>query len=217
MSKKITTIILSLFFCILILQISPITGANFTLTDETNDVEHYEGSTKDDPGPNVHSEIDIASLEIDGVSVILTFVATPLGAENYTYSMRIFWLGDDLIGNWTKANFGGAHNYVKTKIMNSDGGVIIDEQEITGEIAIAGLTIIIPIFNVSMIPQILDPKYVWIYTEYKIDYQESYQDKLIYDRNTFPFPGFNYWNVISGISLIVMISLVIKKKKSKLA
>ena len=99
MSKKNTAIILSLFICIIILQISPVKGANFTLTDYTNDVRHWVGTEDDDPGPNVHPEIDIASLEIDGVSVIITFVDSPLGTANYAYSFSIYWIGDSSIGN----------------------------------------------------------------------------------------------------------------------
>jgi len=215
MKKKTLVVIFCTFMCLLILPISHIRGASFLLTDETSDVEHYVGSTKDDPGPNVHSEIDISALEIDGESLILTYVAAPLEIDNCTYSFRIFWIGDDSIGNWTKGNFGGLYNEVETRITD-DTGVEILNQEIYGTITISGSTLIIPINNLTMIPQILDPSYVWIYAQFKVGGIESYQDKLIYDSNTLPFPGFTFWIAISGISLTVITGLLIKKKRNKL-
>lgn len=213
MRKKIMIGFFGIFLCVMILQISPLRGASFTLTDETADVKHYVGSVMDDPGPNVHSEIDIASLEIEGETLKLTFVDNPIDAENYTYSFRIYWIGDDTLGNWTKGAIGDSRNEVHTKIEHSTNGVIVDDY-IYDEIVPNGLNLMIPLFNTTMISQLLDPSYVWIYTEYEIDWEESYQDILIYDDNPFPFPGFTFWITMGGVSLIVMIGLILNKKKN---
>lgn len=204
---------LGIFLCIMILQISPLRGVNFKVEDDTADLTYYNNSTSGNPGPNVHSEIDIESVEIDGVSILVSFVATPINDEGYEYTIRIYWIGDDPLGNWTKCTWSETYNQVHTRIEDGSGVEIIDEYEYD-VIGPAGLALVIPIYHTAMIPTILDPHIVAIHTKFTVAEGEQYTDNLEYATGTFPFPGFTFWITMGGISLIVMIGLRKIKKKN---
>lgn len=204
--------ILCIFLCIIILQISPLRGANFKIEDETADLTYHNNSTEGNPGAGVYSEIDIASVEIDGVSILVSFVATPVNYAGYEYTVRIYWIGDDLLGNWTKCTWSDTYNRVHTRIEDGTGGEIIDEYEYD-VIGLAGFALVIPIYYTAMIPTILDPHIVAIHTQFRVAEGESYTDELNYATGTKPFPGFTFWITMGGISLIVMIGLIVNKKK----
>lgn len=204
---------IGIFLCIMILQTSPIRGANFKIDDATADLTYYNNSTQGNPGAGVHDEIDIASVEIDGVSISITFVAEPNNSAGYEYSFRIYWIGDDFLGNWTKGTWSDTHNQVHTGIEDGSGVEIVDEWAYD-VIDPVGVGLIIPIYNTSLIPTILDPHIVAIHTQFTIAVGEQYTDNLDYATGTFPFPGFTFWITMGGISLIVMIGLRKIKKKN---
>lgn len=213
MKKKIMIGFLGIFLCIMILQISPIRGANFKVEDDTADLTYYNNSTQGNPGSGVHDEIDIDYVEIDGVSILVSFVAAPNNSAGYEYSFRIYWIGDDPLGNWTKGTWSNTHNQVHTRIEDGSGAEIVDEWAYD-VIYPVGVGLIIPIYNTSMIPTILDPHIVAIHTQFTIAEGEQYTDNLDYATGTFPFPGFTFWITMSGLSLIIMIGLVMNKKKN---
>ena len=204
---------LGIFLCILFIQVTPNQGVNFKIEDEIADITYHNNSTEGNPGPSVHSEIDIEYLEIDGTSIYVSFVETPLNDSGYEYGIRIYWVGDDIIGNWTKSTWSNTHNQVHTRIENSTGGQIIDEYEY-GVVEPSGTILVIPLYHTAMIPTVLDPHIVAVYVQYTVTAGEFYHDELDYATGTAPFPGFTFWLAVSGISLIVMVSLKIKKKKS---
>ncbi|NHJ49114.1 MAG: hypothetical protein FK733_15105 [Asgard group archaeon] len=218
MRKKFMISLSCIFLCILILQISPIRGANFILEDEIADLEYFNDGTTVNPGPGVHDEIDIVSLEINGVSIVVTYVAAPIKSLDYSYTAQIYWIGDDDIGNWTKYQWDGDDNYAHTRIENGTGGEIIDEYAYD-VIDPVGLTLVFPIYHTDKIPTILDPHIVVTSALYQVSVGEYYVDEIgygpgTYSRRGLPFPGFEIWISISCLSLIVMINLVMNKKKN---
>ncbi len=219
MRKKTMIGILSILVCILILPTSPLRGAIFTLDDPTADLEYHNNSTEGNPGANVHPEIDIESLQIDGDEIAVTFVAPPKNDRNYEYSFRIYWIGDDFLGNWTKCSWGKlinnvSINEVHTFIETSTGVELVDVEEYD-VVSVVGSSLIIPIFNKTLITHMFDPHIVKVHTQFTVVFMsEYYFDVISYATGTFPFPGFTFWSTIGGISLIVMIGLLVKKKKS---
>ncbi len=150
--------IIGILLCILILQISPIRGEIFKIDDDIADLEYHNNSTEGNPGPNVHSEIDIESLQINGEEIAVSFVATPIVDEDIFYLIRIYWTGDDFLGNWTKCWLKGSDNYVHTFIEDSSGGEITDTHEYD-VISIVGSSLIMPLYNISLITNMFDPWY----------------------------------------------------------
>ncbi|MHA1555360.1 MAG: hypothetical protein ACTSPM_00345 [Candidatus Heimdallarchaeota archaeon] len=215
MRKKTMIGILSILLCILILPTSPIRGEIFKINDETADLVHYHHpGTNTNPGPNVHSEIDIESLQINGEEIAVSFVAPPIVDEAIFYFIRIFWLGDDTLGNYTKCYLDGDDNYVHTFIEDSSGVEITDIYEYD-VISIVGSSLIIPLYNISLITHMFDPHIAKVWTSLTVTAEEEgYEDNLDYVTGTFPFPGFTNWITIGGISLIVMIGIIVKKKKN---
>lgn len=214
MRRKTMIGIIGILLCIMILPTSPIRGAIFTLDDATADLEYHNNSTEGNPGANVHSEIDIESLQIDGDEIAVSFVDTPIVDEDIFYLIRIYWTGDDFLGNWTKCWLQGSDNSVHTFIEDSSGGEITDTYEYD-VISIVGSSLIIPIFNKTLITHMFDPHIVKVWTQVTIvEGEELYVDYIDYATGTFPFPGFTFWITLGGISLIVMIGLLVKKKKN---
>jgi hypothetical protein len=214
MRKKNMIGFLSIFICIMILQISPIRGEIFETNDEIADLEYHNNSTEGNPGPGVHSEIDIESLQIDGEEIAVTFVAPPIVDDNIFYLIRIYWIGDDSLGNWTKGYLDNETNKVHTFIEDSTGVEITDTTEYD-KISIVGSSLIIPLYNISLITYMFDPHIVKVWSQFTItEGEEDYVDYLDYATGTAPFPGFTFWITIGGISPIVMIGLVLKKKKN---
>ena len=152
-------------------------------------------------------------MEIDGVSILITFVETPKGDNDTRYIVRVYWDGDDFLGNWTKCQWGESSNSIHTHFENSTSGEILDEY-VDDVIGAAGKIIVIPIYHTDLIANIMDPHIVAVDTQFRVAVGESYTDELDYATGTFPFPGFTSWITIGGISLIVMIGLLVKKKKS---
>ena len=211
MRKKNIIGILGLIICIMIIQISPIKGANFKQNDGTDDVYLISDYTTISRDLSVYPQIDIVSIEIDGADIVITFGDPPVVADSYTYEFKIYWIGDDSIGNWTEGTLHDYHNYVQTRIENSTGDVILDDTE-NDIIAIVGDTLVIPITYHAMISTLLEPRVINIYTSYRIDSTNVYKDDLVYQ--VLPFPGFNFWITIMGIASITIIGLVIRRKKN---
>lgn len=211
MRRKNMIEVIGLIICIMIIQISPIRGANFKQNDGTDDVYLISDHTTISRDLTVYPEIDIESIEIDGADIVITFGDPPVAGENYIYEFKIYWIGDDSIGNWTDGWLQDYQNYVQTRIENSTGGVILDETELD-IIAIVGDTLVIPITYIAMISTVLDPYFITIYTTYRLDSTNSYKDDLVYQ--VFPIPGFNFWVTIIGIASITIIGLLIKRKKN---
>lgn len=213
-NKSINTIFLGLFLCIMILPISPLIGADFKIDDDIADLEYHNNSTVGNPGSGVHSEIDIKSVEIDGVSITVSYVSTPINDANYEYSFRIYWDGDDINGNWTRCTWSNSSNYVHTGIETSTGTDIVD-QYIYDVITVDGFALIIPIYNTSLITSLLDPHIVKIDTQFTITSgEEFYTDELDYATGTAPFPGFTFWFVVQGLSSILIMGIILNKKKN---
>ncbi|MHA1555361.1 MAG: hypothetical protein ACTSPM_00350 [Candidatus Heimdallarchaeota archaeon] len=219
MRKKTMIGILSILLCILILPTSPIRGAIFTLDDPTADLLYYNNSTEGNPGPNVHPEIDIVSLQINGDEIAVTFVAPPKNDGYYEYSFRIYWIGDDFLGNWTKCTWGylsnnKSYNRVHTFIETSTGVELVDAYEYD-VVSVVGSSLIIPLFNKTLITHMFDPHIVKVHVQFNVVFMEEfYSDNIDYATGTMPFPGFTLWSTLGGISLIVMIGLLVKKKKN---
>ncbi len=214
MRKKIMIGFLGIFLCIMILQISPLRGEIFEIDDETADLEYHNNSTEGNPGPGVHSEIDIESLQIDGEEIAVTFVAPPIVDDDIFYLIRIYWIGDDFLGNWTKGYLDNETNTVNTFIEDSTGEEITDTTEYD-KITIVGSSLIIPLYNISLITYMFDPHIVKVWSQFTItEGEEDYVDHLDYATGTFPFPGFTFWITTGGIALIVMIGLIMNKKKN---
>lgn len=214
MRKKNMIGFLSIFLCIMILQISPIRGEIFELDDKTADLEYHNNSTEGNPGPGVHSEIDIESLQIDGEEIAVTFVAPPIVDDDIFYLIRIYWIGDDFLGNWTKGYLDNETNTVHTFIEDSTGEEITDTTEYD-KITIVGSSLIIPLYNISLITFMFDPHIVKVWSQFTItEGVEDYVDHLDYATGTFPFPGFTFRMTMGGIALIVMIGLIVNKKKN---
>jgi len=161
MKRKNMIGFLSIFLCIMILQISPIRGEIFEIDDETADLEYHNNSTEGNPGPGVHSEIDIESLQIDGEEIAVTFVAPPIVDDDIFYLIRIYWIGDDFLGNYTKGYLDNETNTVHTFIEDSTGAEITDTTEYD-KITIVGSSLIIPLYNISLITYMFDPHIVKI-------------------------------------------------------
>ncbi len=213
MRKKTMIGIFGLIICLMIIQISPIRGANFKRDDPSGDVNYHTNFTVASYSLNVYPEIDLTSLEIEGEIITLSFVAAPVADANYLYKIFIFWIGDDPVGNWTKYLFSDSENSVHTRIEDSTGGAIMDETQ-TGVIDTAGLTMLLPIYNSSMIPNISNPEAVSVFTYYYINQEggEYYQDDIFYVSGL--FPGFTFWITMTGIATIAVIGLIIKRKKN---
>ncbi len=213
MRKKNIIGILGLIICIMIIQISPIRGVNFIQNDGTDDVYFISDYTTISRDLSVYPEIDIVSIEIDGADIVITFGDPPVVADSYTYEFKLYWIGDDSIGNWTDGTLHDYHNYVQTRIENSTGGVILDETE-NDIIDVVGDTLVIPLTYITLITTTLalDPRFITIYTKLRIDSDNTYNDDLIYQ--VFPLPGFNFWITIIGIASITIIGLLIKRKKN---
>ena len=99
MKKKNNIAILGFVICIMIIQASPIRGANFIKNDPEDDVYLYSNFSTVSTGLSLYPEIDIISIEIDGVDIVLTYGATPIIDANHTYEFLIYWVGDDALGN----------------------------------------------------------------------------------------------------------------------
>ena len=211
MRKKNMIGIFGIVICLMIIQISPIRGANFTLSDPAGDVTYYTDFTIASSCLNIYPEIDIESFEFEGEAITITFGAAPIADENHLVKFSVFWVGDDPLGNWTKGRWSGSENYVTTRIENSTGGMIA-ENSLT--IDPAGLTLVIPIPNSSMIPNILDPRAIYLFTYYYVNQEdgESYQDDITYV--TGQLPSFTFWITMTGISTIAVMGLIIKRKRN---
>ena len=119
----------------------------------------------------------------------------------------------------TEHRFEIINKHLPNLIFNLGGISLSSECENTPEYAYdvidpVGLGLIIPIYNTSMIPTILDPHIVKVHTQFTVAEGEQYADNLDYATGTFPFPGFTFWITLSGLSLIIMIGLVMNKKKN---
>jgi len=205
--------ILGFVVCIMIIQISPISGANFIINDPIGDVAYYKDFSLVSRSLSVHSEIDIESFEIDGESVIITFVEAPIADDNHTYETKIYWVGDSIVGNWTACRWSGSINFVTTRFKNNAGEIIINDTQ-TGVIDPVGLTLVIPLFYVAMIPNILDPGCVFVNTCFSDVFGESYKDDL--ENHSLHVPGFTFWITIAGLSTIAMIGLLVTNKIYKI-
>ncbi|MHA1211747.1 MAG: hypothetical protein ACTSSH_04720 [Candidatus Heimdallarchaeota archaeon] len=210
MNKKNNIALLGFVICIMIIQVSPIRGANFIKNDPEDDVYLYSNFTTVSTGLSLYPEIDIISIEIDGVDIVLTYGATPIIDANHTYEFLIFWVGDDVLGNWTKMLLFGSVNSVQTSIENSTGGTILadTEQDI---VVVQSNTLVIPITYVAMIPTVLQPGFVKIETTYKLDATNHYKDDYFYESAS--LPGFTFWVTIMGITSIMIVGIIIRKKK----
>jgi len=163
---------IGIFLCIMILQISPIRGEIFEIDDKTADLEYHNNSTEGNPGAGVHDEIDIESLRIDGEEIAVTFVAPPIVDDAIFYLIRIYWIGDDFLGNWTKGYLDNETNTVNTFIEDSTGTEITDTTEYD-KITIVGSSLIIPLYNISLITSSrLCNGYLSLSRIYFLDYNE---------------------------------------------
>jgi hypothetical protein len=211
MNKKNSIAILGFVICIMIIQASPIRGANFIKNDPEDDVYLLSNSTIASTGLSLYPEIDIISIEIDGVDIVITYGATPIIDANHTYEFLIFWVGDDAIGNWTKMLLFGSVNSVQTTIENSTGGTILTDTE-QDIVVVQTNTLVIPITYVDLIPTVLQPGFVKIETTYKLDTTNNYKDDYLYTTDS--LPGFTFWITILGITSIIAVGIIIRKKKS---
>ena len=213
MNNKRLVMLMSILICISFVQITILQGAEtFKETDDTNDIKHYvdyDWSYTDDD----FSEIDISSLEIDGTSIIITFVGLPVADDvDYLYTCNIFWVGDDPLGNFTKIWYSNESSEIYTRIENSTGGEIIDDKQYD-LIYINEHTLVIPIQFVGYIPNVLDPETFFAKAEYEISETNYYLDDFYYDIDDI-FPGFGFWITLVSLSTLVIVAIIIKRYKS---
>jgi hypothetical protein len=211
MKKKNSIVILGFVICIIIIQASPIRGANFLKNDPEDDIYLLSNLTTASTGLNLYPEIDILSIEIDGVDIVLTYGATPIIDANHTYEFLIFWAGDDAIGNWTKMLLFGSVNSIQTNIENSTGGTILTDTE-QDIIVVQTNTLVIPITYVDLIPTVLQPEYVKIEATYKLDTINHYKDDYYYTYVS--LTSFPFWITIIGITSIIVAGIIIRRKKN---
>jgi len=211
MRKKTIIGIFGLVICFMFLPISSIRGALFTLNDATDDISYYDELTLVSQGLNIHPEIDIVSFEIEEDTIVITFDAAPVIDDDHLYEFKIFWTGDDSIGNWTEGYLFGSANHVTTRIENSTGGAIISDQQ-TFVIDTDGLTIIAPLYHVGYITNMSDPHMVNVYSSVYVDVHDYYHDELLF--YTAGFPGLTFWIATVGISTLVMLGSIITRKKN---
>ena len=210
MRKKNTIKIIGLLMCLTFIQILPVRGEDYILTDPTGDVYLYSSTDLISMSVTEYGEIDIESLTIDGETITLELVSTPIWDNERTYKCLIYWVGDDVLGNYTKCYWGDDFNKVVTRIHTSDQ-TIITSHTITDTITVVGSSLVMPIENVSLIPEVLDPGYLAVTTEYRISNDELYTDTLTNLKGG--LPGFTIWIAFISMSSITLLTLVIKRKK----
>lgn len=128
----------------------------FIITDEVNEVTHFELSTITEQG-DFHDEIDIVKGELIDESFVLTLEAEPDRYDNSCngfYDITITWSKLYIDFQWkynrTFCDFGYGYNKIKTRFYNSTGHYLINEDSINVTI-IVGNTIVYPIDYYSLI------------------------------------------------------------------
>ncbi|NHK32904.1 MAG: hypothetical protein FK730_16270 [Asgard group archaeon] len=221
MRKKFLSISLGFILSIILLQTIPISGqyiptngANFVLSDETQDIIHFSEGINITVTTSAYDEIDIEEFVIDGLIINITFVDIPVWGVGYLYTCFVSWNGDDdgSHHNYTEASWSNGLDEVRTRLLDSTGALIVNNYQ-EGIIDPAGKSLLIPILNASLITNVLSPVYITVEALYSvIGTPEFYEDNLLYNANK-GLSGFNIGiTVVSLISLVIASYILIRRK-----
>ncbi|NHJ47071.1 MAG: hypothetical protein FK733_04715 [Asgard group archaeon] len=212
MNKKNLRVIIISFLPILFITNSILNvKADYTLVDETQDIIHMNTGATQASSLDVAPEIDIESLVINETTMAVSFVATPfLHIDNF-YDVVIYWNGDEY-DNYTDGHWNEGQISSKTSLFNSTGHEIVNIT-VSDSIELVGNTIYFPILNASLITNIGSPStgIVDCRQRISVDGFEFYRDVL--DFGTRSVPGYTILLSLFGITTVMMISIIRKKKK----
>jgi hypothetical protein len=200
-----------IFLLILIRAFS--VSAPYDFNDPTDDVRHYQSSVLVSTG-DFHDEIDITNFNIHINMFIMFFDAPPIFSTDRIYLMSVFWDGDSNSKNYTIAQFGGGVNQILTYLFDSqDNPVALSV--VPGAVSIVGNSITATIPAISSIQDPTDPQYVDVHASYiEIAGQNYYTDNLTYgEASTGETPGFEIGLAISGLSIIIIVRVYLKRKE----
>ncbi len=214
--KKKLFLTISIACLLIFVQFFEVKSPPYSIIDPINDVRHYQNTTLISTG-DFHDEIDITEFIVNALDMILLFDGTPLYSANYIYVMNVFWDGDSNSNNRSFTQFsGGTINYAGTYLYD-DQGIPIVVNITQSSIVIIGDSLKTRIPSFSLITDILNPQYVSVHASY-IDGQNYYSDNLTDGEvstgpTTNGTPGYQVSLVISGLSLMILVRVYVRRRK----
>jgi len=211
MNRKNLAILFTSICCILLsINTVFVNGVDLSLTDATQDLDHWVDGELLESNLAIKPEIDIVSLVMNESTVAVTFLDTPILSIDNFYDFIVYWNGDQN-SNFTDGHWNQGNIISQTYLINSTGGIIVTTKA-NDSIAIIGNTLYYPILNASLIVTDLDPINMIMDSRQRDGTgPDFYQDTLEYNTSE-SVPGFTVVASIIGIATLVVTVIISRKK-----
>lgn len=201
-----------LVLILLILTLIPILNvkAITIVTDSVDDVWYYQDDVFQEIG-DYQNEIDIVSIEVDGLNLIMTLQDQPLNDDDHEYRFVVRWATGSYRNNVTSAVLARERNEVSTILLDSQDQIIVDTTE-TDSITIIDETLVVEIPEYDLIENSNNPELFSGDTSAYAGALVSYVD-VIQGIPSSLTPGYTIFIAISSLTISVLVILIIGKKK----